>query len=181
MTAIAGFVYGPSSTVWIGGDSAGIAGLDLTVRADQKVFTKGEFAIGFTTSFRMGQLIRYKLVPPQHPDGMEAFEYMATLFVDGLRQCLKDGGYAEKHNEAEKGGTFLIGYRGRLFRIESDYQVAEPMDNYDACGCGAQVALGVLRVTQESTNPYERMMDALKAAEHHNAGVRGPFHHAVTP
>jgi hypothetical protein len=177
LTAIAGFVH--EGSVWIGGDSAGVSGWDMTIRADRKVFVKGDFVIGFTSSFRMGQLIRYKFNLPQHPDGMDVFEFMATLFVDGLRQCFKDGGYAEKDKEAEKGGVFLVGYRGRLFRIDSDYQVGEPLDGMDACGCGDQIVRGALWALRDSGDQYERMITALSAAERFSAGVRGPFYHEV--
>ena len=56
--------------MYIGGDRAGVAGLSLTVRADEKVFQNGEFLMGFTTSFRMGQLLRYSLKPPPPPAGI---------------------------------------------------------------------------------------------------------------
>lgn len=39
MTCIVGVVEG--HTVWMGGDSAGVGGYALTVRADQKVFRNG--------------------------------------------------------------------------------------------------------------------------------------------
>jgi len=39
----------------------------------------------------------------------------------------------------EAGGTFLVGYRGRLFRVDSDYQVGESVNNYCAVGCGADL------------------------------------------
>jgi hypothetical protein len=48
VTAIAGFVH--KGSVWIGGDSAGVADYDLHIRADQKVFVNGEFGFGFTSS-----------------------------------------------------------------------------------------------------------------------------------
>ena len=59
MTCIVGLVH--EGVVYIGGDSAGVGGMSLTVRADEKVFQNGEFLMGFTTSFRMGQLLRYSL------------------------------------------------------------------------------------------------------------------------
>lgn len=55
MTCIVGLVE--NNKVYIGGDSAGVAGLSLMKRADEKVFKKDEFIFGFTSSFRMGQLI----------------------------------------------------------------------------------------------------------------------------
>jgi hypothetical protein len=52
VTAIVGLVH--EGTVYIGGDSAGVSGYSMTVRADAKVFTVGPYLLGFTTSFRMG-------------------------------------------------------------------------------------------------------------------------------
>jgi hypothetical protein len=62
---------------------------------------------------------------------------MSTEFVDAVRKVLKDGGFAKKDSEQEEGGVFLIGVSGRLFRLESDYQVGWTTDGYDACGFGA--------------------------------------------
>jgi len=163
-----------NGSVWIGGDSAGVARMSLRVRADEKVFRNGPMLMGFTDSFRMGQLLRYSLKVPLQEPNSNTDHYMATIFVDAVRECLKAGGYAEKENEAERGGTFLIGYRGQLFEIEGDYQVAKPSENYSAVGCGAQVALGALYVSK-SMEPRNRVKLALRAAERFSAGVRGPY------
>ena len=88
MTAIVGLVK--SGSVYIGGDSAGVCGTSLTVRADAKVFRKKRYVFGFTTSFRMGQLIRYSLALPKPVGNLDAF--MSTTFIDAVRDCLKAGG-----------------------------------------------------------------------------------------
>ena len=173
MTCIAAVVY--DNVVYMGADSAGVAGYNLVVRADQKVFINGEFLIGFTSSFRMGQLLRYAFKPPRfHEDEKDLYAYMVTDFIDAVRACLKGGGYAQKTNEEETGGCFLVGVRGRLFQIEDDYQVGELTCNYNAVGCGEAYALGVLSVTG-AIDPDERIRLALSSAEKFSAGVRGPF------
>jgi ATP-dependent protease HslVU (ClpYQ) peptidase subunit len=171
MTCIVGIKE--DGIVYIGGDSAGVGGLSLTVRADPKVFIKGEFIMGFTSSFRMGELLQYKLPIPLRPQEVDIYEYMVTSFVDAVRDCLKNGGYARKDKEAEEAGTFLVGYRGRLFCIESDYQVRESTFPYDAVGCGADIALGAMFSTEGM--PENRILNALEAAEQFSAGVRRPF------
>ncbi|MGY5809909.1 hypothetical protein ACXHXG_19580 [Rhizobium sp. LEGMi198b] len=173
MTCIVGLIS--DASVHIGGDSAGVAGYSLTVRADRKVFRNQDFLFGFTSSFRMGQLLAHSFKPPKRDPETDVYAFMVTDFVDALRQCLKDGGYARRQNEAERGGTFLVGYAGRLFRIDDDYQVVEPVDGFDACGCGQQIALGAL-FASSSSPPRERLEMALNAAERFSAGVRGPFH-----
>ena len=149
--------------------------MSLTVRADEKVFQNGEFLMGFTTSFRMGQLLRYSLKPPRrHPDD-DIHQYMVVDFVNAVRGCLKAGGYASKEDEVESGGTFLVGYAGHLFTVDSDYQVGIPEDGYAAVGSGQDIARGSLFATQ-GQEPRSRVLTALRSAERFNAGVRGPFH-----
>lgn len=177
MTAIVGLVH--KHRVYLGGDSAGVAGYQLTLRRDPKVFRSGPYAMGFTSSFRMGQLLRHSLTAPQ-PEG-DLDRFMVTTFVDAVRTCLKDGGWARKDAEQEEGGTFLVGIHGRLFTIDSDYQVAESADGYDAAGCGDQLALGAFHATAAlDMKPRQRLTAALDAAAHHSAGVRGPYTFATT-
>lgn len=171
MTCIVGLV--DKGSVYIGGDSAGVDGWSLTVRADEKVFIRGPFLMGFTTSFRMGQLLRYKLEVPER-QGTDVAEFMATAFIDAVRDCLKAGGWATTKDGHETGGGFLVGYRGRLFLICEDFQVGEASDGYDAVGSGEQIARGALFATN-GKDPVKRVDLALRAAEAHNAGVRGPF------
>jgi ATP-dependent protease HslVU (ClpYQ) peptidase subunit len=171
MTCVVGVVH--QGDVYIGGDSASFSGLDMTHRRDPKVFRNGPFLIGFTSSFRMGQLLQYAFTPPvQGPE--DVYKYMVTTFIDSVRDCFQAGGFAEKKSEREVAGVFLVGYRGRLFKIDSDYQVAESMDVMAAIGCGANVALGALFVLGDKS-PKERILWALAAAERFNASVRGPF------
>ena len=173
MTCIVGLVH--EGVVYIGGDSAGVARLSLTVRADEKVFRNSDFLMGFTTSFRMGQLLRYSLEPPRrHPDD-DIHQYMVVDFVNAVRGCLKAGGYASKEDEVESGGAFLVGYAGHLFTVDSDYQVGIPEDGFAAVGSGQDIALGALFATQ-GQEPRSRVLTALMSAERFNAGVRGPFH-----
>ena len=119
--------------------------------------------------------LRYSLEPPRrHPDD-DIHQYMVVDFIDAVRECLKAGGYASKKDDVESAGTFLVGYQGHLFEIESDYQVGIPEDGYAAVGSGQDIALGALFATQ-GQEPRSRVLTALRSAERFNAGVRGPFH-----
>lgn len=176
MTCIIGLVSG--SHVYIGGDSAGVAGYSLTVRSDPKVFINGEFVMGFTTSFRMGQLLRFKFKPPPVPENKDPYEYMVTDFIEAVRTCLKAGGYLKKENDREEGGTFLVGWRGVLYEICDDLQVGIAGEPFDAVGCGHDLAKGAvaaLLTTRLQHRPKQLIISALEIVEAHNAGVRGPF------
>lgn len=175
MTCIVGLV--DSGKIYVGGDSAGVAEHGLTIHADEKVFKKGSMLIGFTSSFRMGQLLRFKLVIPYHKSEMDTYEYMVAEFVEAVRTCLKEGGCSRIENNEESGGTFLVGYKGELFTIHSDFQVARMMNKYHAVGCGADIAKGSLFSSEGIIGMHasDRIRHALRAAETFNAGVRAPF------
>jgi ATP-dependent protease HslVU (ClpYQ) peptidase subunit len=160
--------------VVMGADSAGILGLSMTVRADTKIFRSGEFVMGFTGSFRMGQLLRYSLVPPT-PHDWDVDRFMVTEFVQSVRDCLREGGFARNESGVESGGTFLVAIRGRLYRVDCDFQIGRSLDNYDAVGCGEEFALGSLHGSGDLP-PADRVRRALEAAAHHSAGVIPPFH-----
>ena len=178
MTCIVGLVH--DGRVTLGGDSAGVGGLDLVVRRDRKVFRNGPAVMGFTSSFRMGQLLAYRLtVPKRHPD-CELMRFMTLDFVDAVRNCLKEGGYARTVNGEEEGGVFLVGIEGRLFAIYEDFQVGEAVHGFSACGCGEAYALGALHTTAHLP-PDHRVRLALETAAEFSAGVRGPFHYEQTP
>lgn len=173
MTCIVAAIEGRDGSIVMGGDSAGVSGLDVTVRADEKVFTNGAFIMGFTSSFRMGQLLRYALKPPSQEYGQDMFAFMAINFVDAVRDCLKKGGYAKKENETESAGTFIVGYNGRIFTVHSDYQVSEAQCDFASVGCGESYALGALHVMNKSGWSAEiRVRIALEAAARFSGGVR---------
>ncbi len=174
MTCIAGWVE--EGHVWIGGDSAGVAGLDIRVRKDEKVFVTGEYVMGFTSSFRMGQLLRYKLIVPAFAAGGNRDAFMSTVFIDTVRQCLGDGGFRTKKDEVESGGTFLVGVAGALYYIDEDFQVGRLHENFEAIGCGQFYAMGALAAFAHiKLHPRERLRRALAIAEKYSVAVRRPF------
>lgn len=176
MTCIVGIQH--KRRVLIAGDSAGVAGYSVTVRADEKVFARDGYLFGFTSSFRMGQILRYDAELPAVPGrGADLDAFMVSEFVPAARQAFEQGGYLTKRNETESGGTFLVGVRGVLFCVDSDFQVGKSVDKYMAVGCGDDLALGALHATRRGGwDPEIRARLALEAAAHHSAGVCGPFH-----
>lgn len=177
MTCIVGLVH--DGAVLIGADSAGVNSDSLRIhaRTDRKVFKTGKFVMGFAGSYRMGQLLAYSLSPPRIGEDEDVMKFMVTSFIASVRQCLKDGGHASRANDEEQtGGLFLVGFKGRLFRIDHDYQVGELIDGYVAIGCGEAYALGALYAADADLAPEARVQKALEAATHFSAGVRPPFH-----
>ena len=172
MTCIVGIQH--KGEVWIGGDSAGVGGWDLTVRRDPKVFANGPMIFGFTSSFRMGQLLEHALIVPVQPRDKTDFSWLVTTFIDAVRDVFRAKSFGVKKEGEEKGGTFLLGYRGNLYRVEDDFQIGHAAIGFEACGCGGDVARGAMFAS--TGTPETRLRTALKAAQQFSAGARGPFH-----
>ena len=173
MTCIVGLV--DKGNVYIGGDSAGVAGLSISIRNDEKVFVNGPFIMGFTTSFRMGQLLQYKLTIPKQTTNQSDMEYMVTDFIDSVRRCFAENGFGKlPDKDHHEGGNFLVGYNGKLYNIDHDFQVGVPSLQYDAVGCGEDIAKGSLYSTK-GKEPTARIKLALEAASTFSAGVAPPF------
>ena len=176
MTCIVGYLDKKNKRSFVGGDSAGVAGLDITIRKDVKVFKVDNFVIGCTSSFRMIKLLRFSFNPPKIKK-KDVFEYMCTDFIDAVRECFKKGGFLQKYTEGdEKGGTFIVAYKDRLFEIDDDFQVAENLNGVSAVGCGKNYALGAIHPLQEKDeDPEKIVLAALSAAEFYSGGVSSPF------
>jgi ATP-dependent protease HslVU (ClpYQ) peptidase subunit len=173
MTCIVGLI--DKNDILIGADSAGVSGYNLSIRTDEKVFIRDHMIIGFTSSFRMGQLLRYNLNIPEYSHGIDIFEWMVTKFIPAIRECLKSGGYSEIDKNVECGGYFLIGFKKRLFEISSDFQVGEVKENYNAMGSGKEIALGALYACSKNIKAEDKIMIALSAAEKFITSVSSPF------
>jgi ATP-dependent protease HslVU (ClpYQ) peptidase subunit len=172
MTCIVGIAQG--GKVYIGADSAGSDGWNVRIRADRKVFKNGELIFGFTSSFRMGQLLQFNLTPPPIHEGQDAYKYAVTQLVPAIRDTLRFGGYMKTTEGRETGGTFLVGFRGHLFRIDGDFQVGESRECYESVGCGDCYAMGAMHA-QAALPPIERLKAGLEAAATFSVGVAAPF------
>lgn len=170
MTCIVGLVA--KNGVWLGGDGLGSTDHAKCKVAGGKVFKNGEFLIGFCGDFRIGQILRYAFTPP--PINGDLSRYMCVEFSNALRASMKDAGYLVVQDGAEKGGDFMVGIRGRLFCVESNFQVIETVLPYIAIGSGDAYAMGAMYANHKA-KPRERIMKALRAAAEFSPSVGGPF------
>lgn len=184
MTCIVGYVE--NEKIYMGGDSAGVDGYDLTVRVDDKVFMNEDFIFGFTSSFRMGQILRYNFVPPRRKENITDEQYLYGDFINKIIEAFKEKYYAKIESNQIEGGTFLFGYNGKLYYVGPDFQIGRSIKKYDSIGCGHQYALGCLyalekyELRSEEKNDCiisikEKVEMALEAAEIFSTGVRRPF------
>jgi ATP-dependent protease HslVU (ClpYQ) peptidase subunit len=165
-------------SVWMGGDSAASRDNDVVRRSNEKVFFNENFLIGYSGSFRIGQLLQYALHIPKQSYGQTDMEYMVVDFVDALRNLMRDKGTLMKEEEGEAHDSeILIGYRGKIYVVESDFHVGNPIAPYAACGSGASYAMGAMYVLadDEKLSPQEKINKALSASAEYCVAVKQPF------
>jgi ATP-dependent protease HslVU (ClpYQ) peptidase subunit len=184
MTCIVALIDG--NKVYMGGDAAASdekSGM-IVQRTDPKVFKVGQFGIGFTDSFRMGQILQYGWKPPVYTptkNNSNLDKFMKTKFVDSVKEAFQQNGYGKFGNNApddgDEGGVFLIAVAGtgRVFTMECDFHIGECDVMYMAEGSGQQVALGSLFTSSNIKTPRKRVRMALEAAAKFIMSVRGPF------
>ena len=171
MTCIIGLAEGRK--VWIGGDSVVTSGWTARATASPKVFRIPPFVLGCQGSVRMAQILKYHLNVPEQ-EGKDDYGHMIMVFTEVVREAFKEKGFTRIEDNREEGGTFLVGYRGALYKVQSDFQVGSYVDGLAAAGCGEEFALGAMKAV-ENLPPRERIERSLEIAAYFSGGVRPPF------
>lgn len=148
----------------------------LTI-ATPKVFQCGEMLFGFAGHFRFGQIVQHAFVPPKFKGG-DIAAYMSRDMMDALREAAHESGFLKSIDGRERAGLGIVGFRGRLFIIQDEFEVLEPEDSIASIGCGYPYAIGAMRalsLASPDVSIADRMRLALETSEYYSGGVRGPF------
>jgi len=175
MTCVVG-VVDSSGNIFMAADSSAADNNIVTRHTLPKVFRLYDFAIGYCHSFRLGQLIEHGFEPPPLGEDLskeQMVEYMVTEFIPELRSQLESHGYPSNDDEKDN-WSLLIGVRGHLFTIESDFHLGYDETPYAAVGAGTEYALGAMHSSLRKGR--DLAMDGLKAAEYFCPYVAMPFH-----
>ena len=181
MTCIIGCIDKKDNSVWIGADSLGSNGYIKSVESQPKVFRNDIFdnvIMGSTSTFRHIDLLKYSSTLFEEIDKYKEVDidhkYMVTKFIPKVIELFRDGYISDKTEE--KNANFIVGVEDKLFEIQEDYSVLEPLDNFCAVGCGEDVAIGSMYTTRNmDMSVPDRIIEALKAAENRLCGVQRPF------
>lgn len=164
--------------VLMGADSCAAVGNFAGIVATPKVAKVGSYLIGYTSSFRMGQLLHFALSTNKpHPD-QDLFWHLVNDFIPSFRRVMRDGGAITTKDGADIGGQFLLAHGTRLFGVNADFSVLEYREDFWAVGCGTGWAMGAMFAMKDSKKPTarERAEVALKAAATYSGWVKPPYH-----
>ena len=171
MTCIVGLTH--KGKVYIGVVYIGSNGFTKEVRREHKVFENGDFLIGCAGSIRMMNILSWRFNPPTYKTDDDLNRFMCVDFIDEMRECFIRSGHCKSGELWSFGDSeMLVGIRGRLFKIESDFQVAEL--EYSSCGSGSYHALGCL-FNANRAKPVKSLIRALECAENFVTSVQRPF------
>lgn len=148
------------------------------VYTNRKIFTVSDMLIGFTGSYRMGQILEHQLALPAATVGQEFESWLYVDFVEEVRKVLKNNGYLHVENNEEVGGTFLIVVAGRIFTVQEDLSLLESLDSFEACGSGEDYARATMNaaINHGITKPRRILTEAIEAATKYVPSVGGDIH-----
>jgi len=179
-------VVSKDGDVHFGCDSLGSDGHSQTVLSDPKIYRNGEILIGFTGSFRMGQILQHSFSLPERMERQKTMDYLCNSFVEAVKISFKMAGfgyhgtddYIDKEDAGDVGGLFMIGYRKEIYIVQEDYAILHAVDDFAAIGSGGEPANAVLYATRAmDMDPKKRLQLALEAASYQISSVKPPFHY----
>lgn len=181
MTCLAGIIDKINDCVWLGGDSLGSNGYDKAVYIQTKVFRNKLFKnviMGSTNTFRHIDLLRYSDNLFEEIDLYKNtqidHEYMVTKFIPNLINLFNGG--IKSIGETDRGANLIVCVKNKIFEIQEDYSVLEPMLGFCSVGCGQNFAYGSMFSTKDLDIPIPKKIElALESAEQCGCGVQRPF------
>lgn len=175
MTCIVGVEH--KGSVWMGGDSAATDNsFNRTIIKDPKVFIKNNVGFGVCGLPKVMDAVAHGLEIPTQKSGQTDRQFLVSTLVPALREGLERFDCIEKHPEYGSifHGSMLIGYRGKVYDLQSNFQFVHNSEGFASAGSGGELAKGSLISTKGMSNPKKRILTALQVSTA-NAGVAPPF------
>ncbi len=161
MTVIAGVVS--NGSVYMAADSGASCDSSIVSIKESKLFSVGRddnrIIVGAAGSARIFQLLKYHLKVRKPTKTESPLKYLSGAFTEQYARLTKSAG-----DGPERPSELLIGFRGRLFEMGSDFSLIESTFDFAAIGSGADFALGVLYATAGGADPKLRLTQAVHCA-----------------
>ncbi|EHU8781235.1 hypothetical protein N0S44_000473 [Escherichia coli] len=193
MTCIIAHTDGVTS--FIAGDKMGSDGFTKSIQTEPKVFekefvkisgddgltrTKDVMTIGFTTSFRMGQLLTYNLNLPDQNSNETFLQYLVLKVIPLIRQMFKDEWGARDTTQDVGGGQFIILHNHTIYEIQEDFSVLQSKSRVASVGSGTYHAIAAMQAyidLEKETNVqlHERIKSIFKIVSDNVSSVSEEF------
>lgn len=143
------------NNVWLAGDKMSSDSYTHQIVKDPKIFKVGNLYIGYTTSFYMGQLLKYSFDPPEQPEDMSDDQYIYQVLRIALIQLFDDNDFGRKDRGSiecpePSFGEFILVFKNRIFLVQDNMSFLEVDSAY--AGSGFQVAQGAVAALMAHTD-----------------------------
>jgi ATP-dependent protease HslVU (ClpYQ) peptidase subunit len=166
--------------IYLGADSALVDNWTVTQTKQPKIFKLGEFLIGVAGYPRTAQLIQYQLMIKPQTEHQSDFSYLCTDFVNSVKSLLVDNDNVKNLDGSKQidESDLLFGYRNNIYAMDTNFQIIQTTDSYNAIGSGQEIALGAMAVFTKFNGfwfPEVIIKNALSIVDKHHMGVCKPF------
>jgi len=166
--------------VWLAGDSACLddEGDAVVTQRQSKVFRRGDYCIGFSGSFRIGNLLKYDIKLPENPS-----KNHPRQISEIISKAIEEYGLKEEDWSA------LIGFKDKLYIVQADCYCYRHTKTYAAIGAesAVAVALGTFCTLDAMSSSLKEPMSgkamvklALENAMTFSSNVRPPWKYTKT-
>jgi ATP-dependent protease HslVU (ClpYQ) peptidase subunit len=164
----------------MGCDSAISSETETQVLSNSKIIKKGEMLIGVTGSMRGLQLLEYSWIFPEQPKEMSDTEYIYSYITTSIKEVFFEHQYCVTLNAQEnQEDQFLIGYKGKLYLLDTNYQIFELDSKYVSIGSGSSFSYGSLKTQEDigllGKDSEMNITRAINTAIEFSIGVKGPI------
>jgi ATP-dependent protease HslVU (ClpYQ) peptidase subunit len=126
----------------------------------------------------MGQILQHKTELPNIPSKNVGDIHIVSV-VDAVSESLYKHHFTAEKDNRYSGGTFIIGWAGRLYVIESDFQYHRPAMNYCCVGAGDEYGMGAMHALSylkgSDVHEHFHLLQAMRAASELNCFVAAPY------
>lgn len=192
MTCIIAFTNGEQS--FIAGDKLGSNGFTKSIQTEPKVFekkfikiaddglnrTESVLAMGYTSSFRMGQLLTYNLNLPDQKANQTFAQYLVLEVIPLIRKLFKEEWGARDTTQDIGGGQFIILHDHVIYEVQGDFSVLQPKTQITSVGSGTYHAIASMEAflvaKDEKSNTIENFVpDIFKIVSNNVTSVSSEF------
>ena len=143
-----------------------------------KVFKNGDFLVGYTTCYRMGQILEYSWETPTKSLDYSDDVYLYKHVVNSLKTAFDTNSFGHKKGKSFSGGNFLLGWKGRILEVQDNLSILEH-EYFASVGCGEYFANASMATQMElgvnEDNPELFLSTALKVTSGLVTGVSSAY------
>ena len=149
--------YKQDGKVILAGDKAGSNGFSGHLSKEPKVFTNGDFMIGYTTSFRMGQILNHLWTAPKRKVDQNTVKYLYVDVIPSIMECFDDHNFGD--SKENKYGNFVMVYENEIYEVQGDMSMLQHDTDIVCVGSGEYHATAAVRVLLDYEHDDKKILN----------------------